>query len=153
MPPVLGSRLKLEFPKIRRKSDRGAMRDRMARLVADAKTEQEANAAKPFADYDAKLGVDEQTSRRDRTSSGSSIIRWCHSRAKALAAAPGRAVLDRSANSRKWGREAGCSGFSGCSAGYACGPHWSARLPAARPCEIYHCSGDFLPICVRQMLS
>jgi glyoxylase-like metal-dependent hydrolase (beta-lactamase superfamily II) len=39
-----------------------AARDRMEKLVKAGKTEQEAIAAKPFADYDAKLGVSEQQS-------------------------------------------------------------------------------------------
>jgi len=37
-------------------------RDRMAKLVKSGKSEQEVIAAKPFADYDAKLGVSEQQS-------------------------------------------------------------------------------------------
>jgi cyclase len=39
-----------------------AARDRMAKLVKAGKTEQEAIAAKPFADYDAKLGATDQQS-------------------------------------------------------------------------------------------
>jgi cyclase len=37
-------------------------RDRMAKLVKDGKTEQEVVAAKPFADFDAKLGATDQQS-------------------------------------------------------------------------------------------
>ncbi|HXQ53988.1 MAG TPA: MBL fold metallo-hydrolase [Stellaceae bacterium] len=39
-----------------------AARDRMAKLVKAGKTEDEVQAAKPFADYDAKLGVTPQQS-------------------------------------------------------------------------------------------
>ena len=38
-------------------------RDRMAKLIADGKTEADAIAAKPFADYDKKLGVNDQASQ------------------------------------------------------------------------------------------
>ena len=38
-------------------------RDRMARLVKDGKTEDQVIAAKPFADYDQKLGVNDEQSR------------------------------------------------------------------------------------------
>ncbi len=37
-----------------------AARDRMAKLVAAGKSEQDVIAAKPFADYDAKLGMNDQ---------------------------------------------------------------------------------------------
>ena len=35
-------------------------RDRMARLIAEGKNEADVVAARPFADYDSKLGVSEQ---------------------------------------------------------------------------------------------
>jgi len=38
-------------------------RDRMAKLISDGKSEQDVIAAKPFADYDAKLGVNDQASQ------------------------------------------------------------------------------------------
>jgi hypothetical protein len=38
-------------------------RDRMAKLIADGKSEDDVIAARPFADYDAKLGVNDQASR------------------------------------------------------------------------------------------
>jgi glyoxylase-like metal-dependent hydrolase (beta-lactamase superfamily II) len=38
-------------------------RDRMAKLIADGKTEADAIAARPFADYDKKLGVTDQASQ------------------------------------------------------------------------------------------
>ncbi len=37
--------------------------ERMENLIAAGKTEEEAVAAKPFADFDAQLGVNEQASR------------------------------------------------------------------------------------------
>lgn len=37
-------------------------RDRMAKLIADGKSEAEIQAAKPFADFDAKVGANEQAS-------------------------------------------------------------------------------------------
>jgi glyoxylase-like metal-dependent hydrolase (beta-lactamase superfamily II) len=39
------------------------VRDRMAKLVADRKSEAHAIAARPFADYDKKLGVNDQASQ------------------------------------------------------------------------------------------
>lgn len=38
-------------------------RDRMAKLIADGKSEADAIAARPFADYDKKLGVNDQASQ------------------------------------------------------------------------------------------
>ncbi len=38
-------------------------RDRMAKLIADGKSEADVIAAKPFADYDQKLGVNDQASQ------------------------------------------------------------------------------------------
>ena len=37
-------------------------RDRMQKLIAQGKSEEEVIAARPYADYDAKIGVDEQAS-------------------------------------------------------------------------------------------
>ena len=39
-----------------------AARDRVAKLIKAGKTEQEVIAAKPMADYDAKLAANEQAS-------------------------------------------------------------------------------------------
>jgi cyclase len=39
-----------------------ATRDRMAKLIAQGKTEQEAVAGRPYADFDAKVGANEQAS-------------------------------------------------------------------------------------------
>ena len=38
-------------------------RDRMAKLIKEGKSESDIYAAKPFADFDAKLGVAEQPAR------------------------------------------------------------------------------------------
>ena len=39
-----------------------AARERIAKLIADGRSESEAVAARPFADFDAKIGASEQTS-------------------------------------------------------------------------------------------
>jgi hypothetical protein len=38
-------------------------RDRMAKLIKEGKSEDDVVAAKPFADFDAKLGMNEQASK------------------------------------------------------------------------------------------
>jgi hypothetical protein len=127
------------------------MRDRMARLVADGKTEQEAIAAKAFADYDATLGVNEQASQNFIRVV---YIRWCHSRAEALVACvrPERFLTEVPVSESGAGKPAAPAYLVAAPAILAI-RIWSGRLPEPRPCEIYHRSGDFLPICVRQMLS
>ena len=40
-----------------------ASRDRMAKLIAEGKSEADIQAAKPFADFDAKWAANEQASR------------------------------------------------------------------------------------------